>query len=72
MNERERETARTNGRIFKSKMIKLRFKKPTMTERTWLLVAVVVLCLSAKAPRAFVLADDEGSEITTTEFGEYK
>lgn len=50
-------------------LMKLRFKNPTMTERSWILVAIVVFCLSAKAPRAFVLADDEGLDITTTEFG---
>jgi hypothetical protein len=51
-------------------MIKLRFNKPKMTQQ-FVLVVVVVLCLSSKSHRAFVSAADEdgGFETTTTEFG---
>jgi len=49
--------------------IKTRINKLKMTQQFSLIVVVVVLCLSIKAPRAFVSADDD-LETTTSDFGE--
>jgi hypothetical protein len=56
----------------KSKSVKImkvrRAIKPKMMQQ-FMLIVVVVVCLSSKAQRAFVSADEDGVE-TTTIFGE--
>lgn len=52
-----------------NKIIKMRLNKLKMTQQ-FSLIVVVILCLSFKAPRAFVAADEDDLT-TTTEFGEF-
>ena len=51
------------------KVMKLRSINPKMMQK-FMLIVVFFVCLSSKAQRAFVSADEDGME-TTTLFGEF-
>lgn len=52
-------------------MIKLRFNNLKMSvQSSWLIHLVAALCLSSSVTNLYVLADFDGLETTTTEFGE--
>jgi hypothetical protein len=56
------------SKSYNKNMMKLRTYKPKMMQ-PFTLIVMLVICLSTKAQRAFVSADDDGVEATTL-FGE--
>lgn len=59
---------KVNNKSNSHKMMKIRSSYNPKMMQQFMLVVVFVVCLSSKAQRAFVSADDDGMETTT--FGE--